>query len=96
MSLNDIADFQRKIHDFQMDVTRHLEMMAAAYMKATDIPPEECELIVEMLPDKMVYRFQRRRTPRALDGACESCKLELTPSCPIRTGNGCDLYQPRQ
>lgn len=35
-------------------------------------------------------------TKRALDGACESCKLELTPSCPIRTGNGCDLYQPRQ
>lgn len=37
-----------------------------------------------------------RPTPRALDGACESCKLELTPSCPIRTGNGCDLFQPRQ
>ena len=36
------------------------------------------------------------RTPRALDGACTSCKLELTPRCPIRTGNGCDLYQPRQ
>ena len=35
-------------------------------------------------------------TQRARDGACESCKLELTPSCPIRTGNGCDLYQPRQ
>ena len=68
MSLNDMADFQRKIHDFQMDVTRHLEMMAAAYMKATDIPPEECELVVETLPDKMVYRFQRRRTPRAVDG----------------------------
>ena len=67
MSLNDIADFQRKIHEFQMDVTRHLEMMAAAYMKATNIPPEECELVVETLPDKMVYRFQRRRTMRALD-----------------------------
>ena len=37
-----------------------------------------------------------RPTKRALDGACESCKLELTPSCPIRTGKGCDLYQPRQ
>lgn len=35
-------------------------------------------------------------TKRALDGACTSCKLELTPQCPIRTGNGCDLYQPRQ
>lgn len=35
-------------------------------------------------------------TKRALDGACTSCKLELTPQCPIRTGNGCDLFQPRQ
>jgi hypothetical protein len=69
MSLNDIADFQRKIHDFKMDVTRHLEMMAAAYMKATDIPPEECELVVETLPDKMVYRFQRRPTKRVPDVA---------------------------
>jgi len=67
MSLNDMADFQRKMHEFQMDVTRHLEMMAAAYMKATNIPPEECELVVETLPNKMVYRFQRRRTPLALD-----------------------------
>lgn len=38
----------------------------------------------------------RRPTQRALDGACTSCKLELTSNCPIRTGNGCDLYQPRQ
>ncbi len=46
------------------------------------------------------YTWQRygsfRPTSRALDGACTSCKLELTPRCPIRTGNGCDLYQPRQ
>ncbi len=42
------------------------------------------------------FDAQARLTKRALDGACESCKLELTPSCPIRTGNGCDLYQPRQ
>jgi len=62
-SLNEMADFQRKIHASQVDVTRHREMMAAAYMKATNIPPEECELVVETLPDKMVYRFQRRRTP---------------------------------
>ena len=35
-------------------------------------------------------------TQRALDGACTSCKLELTTQCPIRTGKGCDLYQPRR
>lgn len=69
MSLNNMADFQRKIHDFKMDIARHLEMMAAAYMKATNIPPEECELVVEALPDKMVYRFQRRRTLHQADVA---------------------------
>lgn len=61
MALNDTADFQRKIHDFNIDVTRHLEMMAAAYTKETNIPPEECELVVETLPDKVIYRLQRRR-----------------------------------
>ena len=46
--------------------------------------------------DVPTLRARARLTPRALDGACDSCKLELTPSCPIRTGNGCDLFQPRQ
>jgi len=41
-------------------------------------------------------KVESNLTQRALDGACTSCKLELTPQCPIRTGNGCDLYQPRQ
>jgi hypothetical protein len=67
MSLNEAADFQRKIYEFQKGVYQHIEMMAAAYMKATDVPPEECELVIETLPNKMVYRFQRRRTPTALD-----------------------------
>lgn len=26
---------------------------------------------------------------------CNSCKLELTPNCPIRTGSGCDLYEKK-
>lgn len=26
---------------------------------------------------------------------CNSCKLELTPACPIRTGAGCDLYEKK-
>lgn len=46
--------------------------------------------------DVPTLRARARLTKRALDGACTSCKLELTPRCPIRTGNGCDLYQPRQ
>ena len=80
MSLNDTADFQRKIHEFQTGVTRHLEMMAAAYMKATNIPPEECELVVETLPNKMVYRFQRRRTPLAADLGKAPAKKRVSKS----------------
>ena len=72
MSLNDIADLNRKIHDFQMSVTCHLEMMAAAYMKETNIPPEECELVVETLPDKMIYSFHRRRIMLTPDTATPS------------------------
>lgn len=48
------------------------------------------------LVEDVLAKMDAVEQPRALDGACESCKLELTPSCPIRTGNGCDLYQPRQ
>jgi hypothetical protein len=43
------------------DVNLHIEMMAAAYLKATDIPPEDCELVAQYLPDQVVYRFQRRK-----------------------------------
>lgn len=39
---------------------QQIEMLAAAYIKATDIPPEECVLVVQTLPDKVIYYFQRR------------------------------------
>ena len=58
--LEEHADFSRKMLEFQRDVIEHIEMLAAAYMKATDIPPEDCELVVITLPDKMIYRYQRR------------------------------------
>jgi len=61
MTINDAANYQRKIYEFEIDVIRHIEMLAAAYMKKTDIPPEECELVVEMHPDKLSYSFQRRK-----------------------------------
>lgn len=67
-SLIEQADFQRKINEFRKNVAEHLEMMAAAYLKATNIPPEECELVVETLPDKMIYRFQRRADPSGSTG----------------------------
>jgi len=53
--------------------------------------------IIRKLVEALELAEQKRRpTKRAPDVACTSCKLELTPQCPIRTGNGCDLYQPRQ
>lgn len=64
MSISEVVDVKRKIFEFQKGVHKHLEIMAAAYLKKTDIPIEECELIVETLPDKIVYRFQRRITPQ--------------------------------
>lgn len=52
-----------QVDEFRQNIAEWLEMMAAAYMKATDIPPEECQLVVQMLPSehKMVYRFERRK-----------------------------------
>lgn len=46
--------------DFEKDVMEYLEMMAAAYLKETDIPIKECELVVEYSFNKIIYRFQRR------------------------------------
>jgi len=33
MTINDAANYQRKIYEFEIDVIRHIEMLAAAYMK---------------------------------------------------------------
>jgi len=41
-------------------IQEHLEIMAAAYSKATNIPIQECELVVEQRFDKVVYYFQKR------------------------------------
>ncbi len=47
---------------FRRNISDWIEMMAAAYLKATDIPPEQCMLVVQDLPSqhKMIYRFERR------------------------------------
>lgn len=49
---------------FRQNITAWIEMMAAAYLQATDIPPEECQLVVQAIPEenKMIYRFERRPT----------------------------------
>ena len=68
--------------EFRESVVEHLEMMAAAYVKATNIPIEECELVVQTLPDKIVYRFQRRESaqqrvhPTGL--MCASCEKPVS------------------
>ena len=63
MSLEEAMNYQRELRDFRERVASHLEMMAAAYSAATNIPIEECQLVVETLPDKMVYRFVSIHAP---------------------------------
>lgn len=46
-----------------------LEQLAAAYVLKTNVPPDECELVEEVVSSpagegvKMVYRFRRRGEP---------------------------------
>jgi len=60
------AAWYRRLNKFQNEVLRHIELLAAAYCKATDIPPEECVLVVEQRIDQMVYRFEKK-TPKPKD-----------------------------
>ena len=53
---NEMKDF---VEAFRKDVTKHLEMMAAAYIKASDVPIEECELVVAHIGLTTTYRFRR-------------------------------------
>lgn len=58
----DTLQFHESVAAFREGISEHLEMMAAAFLKATDIPPEECHLVVQAFPEKntMVYYFERR------------------------------------
>ncbi len=40
----------------------YLEIMAAAYLKLTDIPADEVELVEERQDTKIVFYFRRRET----------------------------------
>jgi len=55
----------RWMKEFMDSVKLNLEIMAAAYSKATNIPIEECELVVETHIDNMVYYFRHR--PKGLN-----------------------------
>lgn len=52
-------DLHVKMHEIMVNVQAHLEMMAAAYLKATDIPIEEVELVVRTEVDGVSYHFRR-------------------------------------
>jgi hypothetical protein len=55
------SEFTKKLYEFEKNVAEHLEIMAAAYLKETNIPIEECELVVENSLHKTIYHFQRRK-----------------------------------
>ena len=89
----------RELHSYVLGVwsTREIAMQAGeteALWRGGKYEPEVTEWKVDA--NEFDDMPEERPTQRALDAACTSCKLELTPQCPIRTGNGCDLYQPRQ
>lgn len=48
------------IEEIRKELVFHIEMLAAAYAKATNIPPLECELVMEMLPDKVIFYFRKK------------------------------------
>ena len=50
----------QKVRELNVDITKQIEMLAAAYSKATDIPPEECELVVKIGLDEISYSFRRK------------------------------------
>jgi len=51
---------RRNLEDIIENTKFHLEILAAAYVKATDIPIEECELVVMHHPNMTsTYRFRR-------------------------------------
>ncbi len=77
-----------------MDICPSCESQPLIQHNANEYYCKSCKKWFEL--DDVISYNMRGLTQRALDGACTSCKLELTPQCPIRTGNGCDLYQPRQ
>ena len=41
----------------------HIEMMAAAYLKATDLPPDRVELVQENQGNKIIWYFRERQPP---------------------------------
>ena len=59
-NLEEHNEIHRWMKEFMDGVKLHLEIMAAAYSKATNIPIEECELVVETHIDNMVYYFRHR------------------------------------
>jgi len=54
---DDTSEFMKEL---KKNVTEHIEMMAAAYLKETDVPIEECELVVTHTPTHTTYMFRKR------------------------------------
>lgn len=75
VDLNDTTNQYRAMAEVTEEVKKNLSMLAAAYLKATNISPEECELVIEHGYDKTVYYFQRR-------DRCENSTKTIPPTQP--------------
>ena len=46
--------------DIKRKVADRLEMLVAAYWKSTNIPPEECELVVRYGENEIMFTYRKK------------------------------------
>ena len=65
---NDLDDLMQRISENAMRTrNQHIEMMAAAYIKATGIHPEQVELVQDTDGNAITWRFRRSKDGDAID-----------------------------
>jgi hypothetical protein len=64
VNLKDMWGINAVVRDFTWKISRerqrHLEMMAAAFLKETKIPPRHVELVQRTEGDKVIFYYRRR------------------------------------
>ena len=63
---NDLDDLMQRISEMRTR-NQHIEMMAAAYIKATGIHPEQVELVQDTDGNAITWRFRRSKDGDAID-----------------------------
>lgn len=64
--------------DFESTSSMNLQMLYAAYLKETDIKPEDCELVVEISPTGERFWFRKREKPEKSEEEIFNSVLQKT------------------